>query len=810
MQTLNDLKYSFRLLTKTPVFSCMMLLVVVVSLSLYLTSYTLGNLFANEPMPFPNGDDYVKMRLVDSNTNLGVGFPDFDSYILNRLSKSSDNYVELGAYQRNVHVFSDGEYSRPFSGVSISANLFKGLAANPLYGRSFDNDDSLRNTADVVLIGYTLWQEYYNANPEVVGNVSQIDGKPHTIIGVMPELFGFPRNAEFWLPLTTNGAVQPGEGGTLAMVGVLKKDSSYQEAESELTEILKQESSLYPEHYGNRAAIVYDYSDSYSGPGPSFRLPDYLNFVTLVMLLLAIVNLSSLLLIRYSGRKQELAVRSSLGADGWQLSKQVILESFIICFVGLLLSYALSLFFLKAFGYALVEQEIGYNYWFVFEIDTRGVFVGVFSLLAIWLSSSVLVAVRAFRSNPGDVLNTANKGNDGSKVKLATRIIVCFQLVLTCFLLICCGAMIHLMLIVMDVDHGVDPENLGIASVSLNHADYSEQRSRLSYLNQMRDSIVQVPGVVDVAVTSALPQRPGLSGTYFIEASETAEENQAPALTSIWVDNGYFKTANINVVEGRGFEIDDTDISEQVAIITEEFANQLWPGESAVGKNIQSTIGNGTVSMRVVGVITDVLQNITSTQALPSLYRPMSQGSPKALNFVIRVLPEIDITSIESALRESATSIDRNIPLSNIRSLEKQIYVDQQGTDLIIIIFLLFASVTLILASAGIYTVMARAIQLSTREIGVRRALGSTDITIALKYIKQGFRFLIVGLAIGGGLASILVSITAISFGLEDLQFIPLVVVLVSLLMISVVMTATIIPARRATALEPGDALRYE
>lgn len=809
MHTLEELRYSLRLLTKTPAFSCMMLLVIAVSLSLYLTSYTLGNMIAHEPMPFPNGDNYVKARLIDANTNLGVGFPDFDAYLVNQLAETSDNYIELGAYQPNVNVFSDNEYSRQFQGVSISTNLFQALATNPLMGRVFSSDDAFESSAKVVIIGYTVWQEYYNGSSEVIGLSSLIDGEPHTIIGVMPEKFGFPRIGNFWKPLVASSAYLPGEGGALAMVGILKDGVSYEQADSEISEVISLAGSRYPENYGNRIAKIYDYSDSYAGPGPSFQLPLYMNFVTLVMLLLSIVNLSSLLLIRYGSRQQELAVRSSLGANGWQLSKQVVLESFSICFIGLLLSYIVCGFLLSAFEYAL-EQSIGYNYWWVFEIDNRGFVVGTVSFLVIWLSSSSIVAARAFRSDPGDVVSAANKVNGETKVKLATRIIVGFELILTCFLLICCGAMINLLLLVMDVDHGVDPENLAIASVSLSHPDYSEEQARLTYKEELKDAVGRITGIMDVAITSALPQRPGMPGTYSIDSAEFSQEDQTSALTTIWVGNNYFRATGIRVLEGRGFDIDDIQNSESVTIVTEDFAAQLWPDQSAVGRNIQTIINGETVSMRIVGVISNILQSVTSTQALPSLYRPISQSSPRAFNLVMRTQAGIDIADIESQLRESSSSIDRNIPLSNIRTLENQIYVDQQGTDLIIIIFLLFASVTLILASIGIYTVMARAIESNTREIGVRRALGSSDTSITWRYIKQSSYYLGISLAVGGGLASILVSLTAVSFGLEDLKFIPLVVSSVFLLMIAVVMIATVIPARKATALEPGDALRYE
>lgn len=810
MQTLEDLKYSFRLLRKTPVFSGVMLLVIVMSLSLYLTSYTLGNMLAHEPMPFPNGENYVKMRIIESDTGAGVGFPDFDTYIYNRLRETSDKYIELGIYQQNAHVISDADYPQSYVGVSISTEVIQGLEVNPVLGRTFTPNDSLAGAENVVLLGYPVWQDYYNSNPKIIGETSLIDGIPRTIIGVMPEDFGFPRSGNFWLPLKYGNAILPGEGGAVALIGVLKDGISYLEAESELSELLKREAVRYPEIYTGRLAKVYDYSDSYANPGLAFNLPLYLNFVTLILLLISAVNLSSLLLIRYGSRKHELLIRSSLGANGWQLAKQMLLESFIISVTGLLLSFVVCSYLLKGFGYALLERGLESNYWFEYSMNTRGYIVGCISVLVVWLISCSIVAIRAFRSDPGQVSSTANKGNDDSGFNLTTRLIVGFELTLTCFLLICCGAMIHLLIEVSNVDHGVDPAGLVLASVSLTHTDYDQPQSRTDYLKQFKTAVAGIPSVVDVGATTAIPQRPGRLGRYIVEMTGGVSPNQSSALTTVWIDDSYLRTAEISLIEGRAFDIEDTIDSENVAILSESFASQLWPNDSAIGKQIETTTGDTTATFRIVGVITDILQSSTSSISLPTLYRPISQDTPLGLTLMIRVLPNIEMTQLETALRDAASEINRNVPVSGIRTLLDQVYIELQGTDLINLIFIVFALATLLLASIGIYTVMARAIQSATREIGVRRALGSTNFKVAVKYVKQSINYLLISIGLGGGLACVLVALAAPAIGVPDLQFLPLVALLVTLLVSAVVLTATIIPAQIATAIEPGDALRYE
>ncbi len=810
MQTWDDLKYSFRLLCKTPVFSALMLIVVVASLSLYLASYTMGTQISHEPMPFPNGDNYVKMRIAEPETGFGVGYPDFDTYLFNRFKESSANYLNLGIYQENTYVISDGEYPQTFPAIAITASIMQGLDTNPVLGRGFTAEDSIEGSERVVLLSHPLWQDYYNGDLEVIGRASLIDGVPHTVIGVMPEGFGFPRSNTFWIPMTDNNAILPGEGGAVVLIGVLKEGISYTEAETELTEILRREANTYPESYGNREVKVYDYSDTYAGPGFSFRLPLYLNFVTLLLLIIAAVNLSSLLLIRYGSRKHELLVRSSLGASSWQLVKQMLLESFVICFAGLLLSFLVSEYLLRLLAFSLLERGLIANYWFDFSMDTGGLLTGAVSVLIVWIGSGTLVSIRAFKSDPGEVTTTANKGSDDKKFKLTTRLIVGFELILTCFLLVCCGAMIKLLLELSSVDHGVDPENLSVASVSLTHTDYDSAQSRLNYLEQFKLSASEIPGVDDIGATTAIPQRPGVLGRYSVGGLSDSPLEERPTLTTVWIDGSYLRTAGVDLLEGRAFDIDDAPDADRVAIISEQFADQLWPGETAIGKQIDVTSGDDTTSLRVVGVISHLLQAQTSALSLPTVYRPLTQDTTRGFTFFLRVQSQVDMADLETALRDIAVQINRNVPLFSVRTLNDQIYLLNQGTDLINFIFVIFASVTLILASIGIYTVMARAIQLSTREIGVRRALGSTDYKVAWRYVKHGINFLIASFVIGGIPACLLIVMLAPTIGFPDLDFVPVVGLTVALLMSIVVLIATYVPAIRATQKEPGDALRYE
>lgn len=808
MQLLSDLKYSLRLLRKAPAFSATLLLVIVLSLSLYIAGYSLGAVVGSEPMPYPKGEDYITLRSRDAVTGGNIGRQEHDAYLLNRVAETSDNYVAIGGFNRGNIVLSDGEYAENYTGYSISVDLFLGLATNPILGRNFTLDDALVGAPKVVLISHVVWQSYYNGAGNVVDNISLVNGVPHTIIGVMPEGFEFLSSAKLWIPLPITEAIQPGEGLPLTLVAVLKDGSSYNDAESEFTAILEREGAAYPDNYAHRVAMVHNYADGFAGediaPNPFFVA----NSVTLLILLVAVVNLSSMLFIRFTERKQELIVRSSLGASGWQLSGQIMLESFIICFIGLLLSLGLSSYLLDLFNTSLQEQGLNVSNT---GLNFQGVLAGVVSILAIWLMSCTLVSIKAFKSNPGDLLGSSNKGNSAGSVNFTTRFIVGFELILSCFLLVCCAALIYLSNIAVNTDYGAKSDGLAVAFLSLSSAEYDDEENRILYAENMQSRILEIPGVQSVAMTSALPQRRGALGTYSTNEITLGPDQQAPEQMTIWASNSYFSTIDVDILQGRDFDSTDVASNNKITILSASFAQRLWPNESPIGKQIQTTVNNEVDSLRVVGVVSDLVQGRTNLlNAQPSLYRPMSQNPPRNLSIAIRHQPQLDAGVLALELKKMALEVDRNIPLLEINTLEDQIVNDQEGIGTFGNVFAMFALVTLVLAAMGIYSVMARSILFRTHEIGVRRALGSSNFSITWKFVKQGLRFLLLSTVVGGGLASLLIVFSARSLGLTNLDFVPVAVALVTLIMMCVVLTATYLPSQKAIAMEPGDALRYE
>ncbi|MCG8414571.1 MAG: ABC transporter permease, partial [Pseudomonadales bacterium] len=456
MQLLSNINYSIRLLRKTPGFTIATLVVLVLGLSLYLTSYTFVRILSDKPMPFVNGDRYVTLKTINSNIgDFDYSQDAYDYYAFNRIKERSTSYTILGAFNPDSFVFSDGGYAQRFAGASISTDLFTALEVNPSQGRLFDDLDADSNSGRVAVISHALWQSYYGGDSGIVGQSSSINGEPHTVIGIMPEGFKFPTHHDVWFPLPNQDSAIPGEGERLTLAGILEDDSTLVEAEAELNAILQELSIEYPDVYANRSEIVRYYAASTSPDTNGFN--QILLYTTLIILTLGVVNLSSLLLIRSASRRQELAIRSSLGANGWELAKQVLLESSLICTFGLLLSFGLTSLLLPLMHIQFQSsQDVPLPFWFDFQIDGNVMLAGIVCTALIWLASSLFVALRVYKEKPAEVLSgTSNKGTGGSGKSWITQIVVSAEVTLSCFLLVCCGMVVYFAYQVTNTDYGL-------------------------------------------------------------------------------------------------------------------------------------------------------------------------------------------------------------------------------------------------------------------------------------------------------------------------------------------------------------------
>lgn len=809
---LTDLKYSVRLLKKTPAFTGITLLVIVLGLSLYLASYSLVETFFREPLPFPDGERYVTLKSIDLNTNADNGRNVYDTYFYHRLKATTDSYSLLGAFSNASLVLSDGDYASTYEGSYVEAELFAAFSVDPVLGRSLDQDDQVPGSAPVVVISHGLWQEYYAGNADVVGRVSEINGQAHTIIGVMPESFNFPIQQHLWLPLSLSNSSQPGEGRLLSLVGILGDSIDLSQADAELKDLVDQLGTEFPEIYANRSGLVAPFAAIYS---PSnFPMPLIMSAISVVILGLAIVNLSSLLFMRANARQQELAIRSSVGANGWQLANHVLIESFTICLFGFLLSLLVSSLMLSILHTVMVNSVDVTPFWMQSGLDSRGITNGAICALVIWLASGLVVAYKVYRGQPGAILGSANKGADPSSTNKTTSTVVVIEVTLSCFLLILCGVFVNMMARWTNADYGAGTQNLIIGEIDLTHPDYNENATaQLTYIRNLINEVRQISGVSAATITTQPSYALGLPGTYDLDDRDLARNQQLPPQTTYWVDHSYFQTVGLNVLVGREFDEGDTSESENVVIVDETFAQQMWPDQTVIGKRVMSLAGDQQQWLTVVGIVPTVrtVDGVLVAQELPRFYRPIAQQVQSSFFLVARHQPDLDVNSLRTQINRAAGRVDRNIPINEINTLEKTISLRFGATPVFEQIFVEFSLGTLALACIGIYGVIGRSISQRTQEVGIQRALGSTDFRIIFRFMKNGFYFLVAGLVLGAMPAYLLINGSFSNFGfLIDLLDLPVITLLVIIIMAVLVTAACYLPAKRAVAMEPGDALRYE
>jgi predicted permease len=789
----------------------MSLVIIVFGLSLQLVSFTFTRVLTDIPMPFPNGERYIIFKQLEPTIGMDAFFPFYDEYEYQRIREQSNSYDVLGAMFDQDMVISDGEFSQNVDAVRIEPQLLEATAVRPLMGRLFSAEDLAKADNKVALISEGLWASYYANAPDIIGRVAHIEGVDHIIVGVMPKRFRYPSTDQLWLPFDVNQAASPDNAQPLAIIGVLKDGTTLVEATAELDFILKKLVADYPD----RDTLTLPKVDNFAAQ----RIPSNMNlqrnllFLTWLIIGLAALNLGTLLFVRTLGRRQEMAVRTSVGASVWQSMKQVLMESFILCAFGFLISLCVSQVILTLVNTLIIDRTANSPFWYDFSLSAKAIALGAFAMIVIWLAASVGVAYRVARKNPAEILGAGEKGaTTEGNTSWITRSVVGMEVTLSCFLLVLSLVVVTVIVDFFRADVGTPVKDYYAASVKLTGERYTGQASRVNFLSQLRQRIETIPEVAGISFATLLPSE-GLAWQGQFKFMDRELENYTRQL-SIWVDGDYFSTMKVNLIEGRYFDSLDTETSNPVVIVRQKFASTYWPNESAVGKIIKlSYEGEAEKQFRIVGVIDDINQTSLMNNMISPFYRPLTQDPPDTFQLAIKTSPNANPAALETGLKDALSGIDRNIALGNFSTLGERVQGSLMGVGNLATPFIVIALVTLGFACIGIYGVIARSIVVRTHIIGIQRALGSSNYKIIGQFIKQGGWYFLIGIVFGCGSAVALTSLTAPIMSVikpNILTSVAITVLFVSMVMAVLIFFSSYFPARKAVSMEPGDALRYE
>jgi len=716
-------------------------------------------------------------------------------------------------------------------GEAFTPSMFQTLGVCPILGRSFTEEEGAVDTnARVMLISYRLWQRRFGADPSIVGKTVQAGDGTSTIIGVMPLSFrSFDDGADFWVPEAFDHFQLQGTPPYVEVVGRLKPGVSVAQARAEIETIASQLARDFPSRNKGRGIRIEPIRQWMFGwmQEPLMLLLAAVAFV----LLIAIANVAGLLLARGASRQTEIAVRSALGASRLRIVRQFLTESVLLSLVGGALGVALAW---DGLGFILAISPSWYPMLSDISLDGRAlVFTAVLSVVAGFAFGGI-PALRMSKSGPSEVLKGSARGSaTGQAGHRLQSALASAQIAVALVLLVGAGLMINSFLRLTGAKLGFEPRGLITFDYSLPYDQYIKPAgiyhniplTAISPLparifDRVRQRILAVPGVEAAAGNVRLPQWGGDNLRFTLDdrpAPVTEAERNALSAMFCPVTPGFFSTVKAQLLRGRDFTEHDTDSAPWVTIINQTMAQRFWPNQNPIGKHVTLDLAPEERPREVIGVVRDIKAYIWRNKPLPAMYSPHVQrplrypGPPwsvSRLHMSFLVRSSGDPKSMIGALRRAVSEIDPNQPLE-LKTMEQKLGEDFQASHYYAVLLGIFASVATALALVGIYGVMAYSVAQRTREIGIRMALGAEGGDVLKMVLRHSLLLIGIGLVAGlGGSFALTRLIASQLWGITATD--PATLVGVSLLLVLVALTATLIPARRATKVDPLVALRSE
>ena len=804
-----DFKYAIRMIIKHPGFAAISITALALGIGLTATmwSITYGGILRGLPVENPGEIMYVgRTRPTHNIEQAGTPIHDFAAW-----REGQRSFEDLSAwYEGTVNV--SGQESRPerFEGAFITASAFRMLRVRPALGRTFTDEENVRGAPEVVIISHDLWNNRFGRDGQVIGKTLRANGVTSEIIGVMPPGFHFPTNAELWLPLRMDPATQQpwGSGTWLSVMGRLKPGATSETALQDLSVISGRLAQEHPEENEGMLPMIKPFTDNYIGDEPIVMLWTMMAAVFGV-LLIACSNVANLLLARAAVRTKEVAIRTALGASRWRVVSQLLTESLTLSAVGALLGIGIAWVGVRLFNNALADTDV--PYWIRIGIDGPVlVFVIGVTVIAA-LVSGVVPSLQATRANMHDVLKDESRGSSSLRMGRFSKGLVVVELALSGGLLVTAGFMIQSVIQISRFDYGVPTANMFTARVGLFETAYPDSASHARFWRDLEQRLAALPGHRGTALMTVLPGLNGWNSNFAVEGTTYQEERDYPLTRRVSVTPGWFGLYRVNALEGRLLGPGDEGGTQPVAVVSRGFVQKFYEGQSPLGKRIR--LGGATSTapwLTIVGVVPDVWYDGADedNDALKTLViTPIAQGDYRFLS--IAVAAPGDPMTFAEPVRNAVGGIDADQPIYFVRSHAAALKDDNWFYAVFGALFAVFGAAALFLATVGVYGVMSFAVSRRTQEVGVRMALGAQPGDVLRLFMRQGGWQIAVGLALSIGLAFGLSQGTKFVMFQVDITN-PLMYAGVTLALAATGLLAIFIPARRATKVDPLQALRYD
>lgn len=794
---INDIRYALRMLAKNPAFAFVVVLTLALGIGANTAIFSVVNSVLLRPLPYEEPEQLV--RLWSDRSGQRTDQNEFSPAEITDFRDQVTTFEDIGLFDIGLTAnLSGGNAPERVNGAEATPGLFNVLRVKPIIGRTFLPEEREVTQSKVVLFSEGLWRRRFGADPSLVGRMVQLDRESFTVIGILPDSFKFPEKVDVWLPFsfTAEDWKTDRQHYYVLAVGRLKRGVTLAQAKSDLETIMQRLAPTFSEFRKKWGITLVPMHEQIVGKiGTTLWI--LFGAVGLV-LLIACVNVANLLLTRTADRQKELAIRLALGAGRARIIRQLLFESVLLALVGGGGGALLAVWITKLFSASLLtslprSEEI--------TVDAP---VLLFTLAISLITALVFGLAPAFQgSNPNlnQTLKEGGRRSSGGSRRGLRDFLVVSEIALSLVLLVGAGLLVKSFLRLESVDSGFDSRNVLTMEVTLPRVEYPKTTEQNAFVQQALQRIEGLPGVKSAAATI----NPPLIGTWGMSYSIVGHQNPALQIAdNANITPRYFQTMGIRLLQGRDFSNQDTETGQPAIIINETFARKHFLNENPIGQQI-----NAAGRRVVIGVVGDVKARGLDLESKPQLYLPYAQKPTSAPFFTFTIRTESEPLRLAGAVQKQIESLDKNLPVANVRSLDQIVATSLAQRRLIMALFSGFAVLAVLLAAIGVYGVVSYSVAQRTHELGIRVALGATWSDVLQLVLKQGVVLALVGVAFGVGAALMLTRLMSsllFQVGTTDSATF----ILVASGLVLVVLLACYVPARRATKVDPLVALRYE
>ena len=800
--TMSDARFALRLMRRQPGFSAIALLTIALGIGATSTIFGVANGVLLKSLPYPDPDRLAMIWMNNSRISLRE-----DWHSLTNIQDYRDanrSFEAIAVFRERSFSLAAAGDAQLVTGAANSPNLFSVLGVQPHRGRLFTDKEDQPQQDGVVVLSYNLWMRAFAGQDQAIGQSLVMNGRKREVIGVMPEGFAFPRPAtEFWVPLAPTEQLKTSRNSLWLMsIGRLKPGVSVAQAQSDLDVINADIIKRFPGQQGYGIYTVGYHDQMVSRTRPAIIA---LLGAVAFLLLIACVNVANLLLSRASVREREVALRTAIGAGRLRLIRQLLTESGVLAIAGGIVGVALAWVGMRTLV-AIAPPELPRLADITLDARVIGFTFGIALLTG--LIFGLVPALQISRTGLSQTLKEGGRSASSGVGRVVRRTLVVVQVALALVLLTGAGLMVRSFLQLQKVDIGFDPARVLTAEVTLSGASYNDAPSVANFFTTAAERVRALPGVDGASLISDLFLSSTPNSTNFsIEGRPPFKPEESLEVPVDSIAPGYFGTMGIPVKEGREFTASDTQAATQVVIINDSFAKKFWPGESPLGRRIAYGSGDNLQWMTIVGVVGDSRRVGYDAPIRPETYLPLAQNPSRSMLLVVR--SATDPVALASSIRGVVASIDRSQPVHHVATVEQLLGDMAAERKLNTLLFALFAGVAALLAAAGIYGVIAFSVEQRTRELGVRLALGAKPSEVFGLVLKEGMVLAVIGV-VAGVVAAFGATQVMRSLLYDTSASDPVTYAVMATAALFVALLACLIPALRATRVDPLTALRAE